>query len=209
MTQTDLITFTVGLIGIIGVGIGVIASLLPIELTGKRDYYQRLAKIWQLIKFEAKNIQDICDGNINVPDKNDTFLMFYVQMPTTSWQVAIASGDFIAAVPQDILSKLSLAYMSVSRVNTIISYYSPFTPNVFSNHLEVIKAFYFNIKLECSTTTSIFQELQEQIISQISLYEKKMNSKQIQIEILKWVGIIMFIIASISSLYLVRMLYWH
>ncbi len=45
--DSNLLNFIIALVGVIGTGVGIVASLIPMELIGQRDSYQRLAKTWE------------------------------------------------------------------------------------------------------------------------------------------------------------------
>ncbi|HYU73102.1 MAG TPA: hypothetical protein VEL31_10530 [Ktedonobacteraceae bacterium] len=58
--DSNLLNFIIALVGVIGTGVGIVASLIPMELIGQRDSYQRLAKTWRLLLSEAQRIEHFC-----------------------------------------------------------------------------------------------------------------------------------------------------
>ncbi len=73
--------------GVFGTGIGILASLYPVELTGKRDYYQRLVKMWRLLDFERNDIvRQSEDRADHLSDAESPIPMIISSFPFTAWQ---------------------------------------------------------------------------------------------------------------------------
>jgi hypothetical protein len=114
--------FALALVGVIGTGIGVIASLLPIELLGKRDLHERVAKIWRLLDLEIARLIATCQefqGVLGRTKKalselcgSDTkvLLIGMAHLPSLARQVAMSSGDLVAQTPDNLLLELNDAY---------------------------------------------------------------------------------------------------
>ncbi len=163
------------LIGMIGAGAGILASLIPLELTGNRDHYERLAKIWGLLDFDTK------------------------------WQVAVTNGDFMAQVPQGILNKLTEGYLAVDTLNESVDHYARFTSTsrALSNFSETVVTFYKVINQNCSAITTHFQALKQQIADEEKVNANKAKSRQKRIEVYKWIGTVLFGIVIIVLIVLV------
>ncbi len=201
------------LIGMIGAGAGILASLIPLELNGKRDHYERLAKIWGLLDFDTKRIDDLCQNHWketlealqHVETDNVIPLHTFVRIPSTAWQVAVTNGDFMAQVPQGILNKLTEGYLAVDTLNESVDHYARFTSTsrALSNFSETVVTFYKVINQNCSAITTHFQALKQQIADEEKVNANKAKSRQKRIEVYKWIGTVLFGIVIIVLIVLV------
>lgn len=123
------------LVGVIGTGIGVIAALLPIELLGKRDLHERVAKMWRLLDLEIARLVTTCQnfqGALGRTKKalselsgSDTkvLLIGMAHLPSQARQVAMSSGDFGAQTPDNLLLELNDAYDALDLTNAQMDRY--------------------------------------------------------------------------------------
>ncbi len=199
-----LITFIVSLVGVIGTGVGVVASHIPTELTNKRDFYQRLTSIWKLLDFESKAITNSCTVHNNLPTGPNPTIGVLPIITTTAWQVTVSSGEFIAEVPEDIIEKLGAAYSAIGTTNMMIHQYTLFvsTSSALSNYGDRISGYYATLKKMSLTTMPLFQDLQQQFAHQIKINEEKTNNAQRLIDRLKNFGATVFIGTLVVSIIL-------
>jgi len=212
--DSNLLTFIVALVGIIGTGVGILASLIPIELTGKRDFYQRLVKMWRLLDFEQKALVKHFENPANhlaeAPEPRPMMIPF---LPATAWQTVRSNGEFITDTPANLLHTLSASYEMVDRLNATINQYTIFsaTTNIAAvpNFSDRVRGFHTIINTQYSVLALQFQNLEGQIAQQIKTFEEKTRSAQKWIDFLKWFAWIVFGGVLIASVVLVLLFVFH
>jgi len=215
VTQDNiLLTFIVALVGVIGTGVGILASLIPIELTGKRDYYQRLVKMWRLLDFERRALVKHCDDPANhLAEAPEPRPIMISSLPLTAWQTVRSNGEFIAAAPPELLNALYVSYEMVDRLNATINHYTIFsaTTNVaiLPNYADRIRYFHTIINSQYSTLSMHFRDFEAQIAQQIKMLEKKADSAHKWIDRLKWIVGFVFAGVIIASIFLALLLIFH
>lgn len=208
------------LVGVIGTGIGVIAALLPIELLGKRDLHERVAKIWRLLDLEIARLVAKCQefhGVLGRTEKalselsgSDTSvpLIGMAHLPSHARQVAVSSGDFVAQAPDDLLLELNDAYDSLDLTNAqmdrYLSYSSVATGLVFFNNdagLELLRAniavHYESLENASATLLSRLLPLQEKISDQEKVHDAKAKRLSRMISALWMSAVLIFLVAFI------------
>src|SRR5260221_13753271 len=106
-----LLTFVAALVGVVGTVVGIYASLHTVELIGKRDYYQRLVKLWKLLDFERNAIvKQSKDKADHLSEAESPTPMIISSFSTVAWQAIRANGELIADTPQELLNRLIGSY---------------------------------------------------------------------------------------------------
>ena len=212
--DNNAFTFIVALVGVIGTGIGILASLIPIELIGKRDYYQRLVKMWRLLDFEQKALVKYFENPANhlveAPEPRPMMIAF---LPATAWQTVRSNGEFITDAPANLLHTLNSSYEMVDRLNATINQYTIFSATssigAVPNFPDRVRGLHTIINTQYSVLAIQFQNLEGQIAQQINILEGKTHSAQKWIDILKWFAWIVFGGVVIVSIFLVLLLIFH
>ena len=215
MSQDNiLLTFIVALVGVIGTGIGIMASLIPIELTGKRDYYQSLVKMWRLLDFEQKALVKHFENPANhlaeAPEPRPIMIAF---LPATAWQTVRSNGEFITDAPANLLHTFNASYEMVDRLNAAINQYTIFsaTTNIATmpNFPDRVRGFHTIINTQYSVLAIQFHNLEGQIAQQIKILEGKTRIAQKWIDGLKWFAWVVFGSVLIASVVLVLIFVLH
>jgi len=212
--DNNLLTFIVALVGVIGTGVGILASLIPIELTSKRDYYQRLVKMWRLLDFEReallKHYENPANHLAEAPEPRPMMIAF---LPTTAWQTVRSSGEFLTEAPSDLLTTLNASYEMVDRLNATINHYTIFsaTTNIATlpNFPDRVRGFHTIINTQYSVLAMQFRNLEEQIAQEIKILAGKAQAAQKWVDVLKWFAGVVFGCVLIASIVLVLLLVLH
>ncbi len=115
--DTNLLNFIIALVGVIGTGVGIVASLIPMELIGQRDSYQRAVKTWQLLRSEAERIEQFCtelarslEDTVKIMSTQQTLQKKYLNRISLEGlqAVLLSNSEFISQAPPALLSKLFL-----------------------------------------------------------------------------------------------------
>jgi hypothetical protein len=212
--DNSLLTFIIALVGIIGTGIGILASLIPIELAGKRDYHQRLIKVWKLLDFERNALISQCENPADyLPEAPAPRPMIVASLPSSAWQSVRSNGELISDAPQELLNSLNIAYEMVARLNVTLDHYSIWASTPNADQLEIFHdrtRYYHRIINSQRTTLAIqFRDFERQIAQQIKMHEKIIHSTQKWINSLKWIAGVVYGCTVIASLVLVVLLIFH
>jgi len=133
--------FALALVGVIGTGVGVVASLIPVELLGKRDLHERVAKMWRLLDREIAHLLTECqeaqpviteslqnlpafDPSRPITEAVDVLLMGVSHLSSQAWQTVKSNGDFVDKAPEYVFHELSLVYGAVGLTNAEMDRYS-------------------------------------------------------------------------------------
>lgn len=206
--------FALALVGVIGTGVGVIASLIPIELVAKRDLHERVAKKWRLLDYEITFLLDTSEVYQHSLSearktqlKEDTWNFPKISAshrPTLAWQAAISDGDFIEQAPDDLLVKLGTMYSNVDIANVRVDQYNQFITQIpdlmialrestavrylYSEHYKVLANCF---KKLLPTLTSVQPMVSEQ--AKIHAAKAKRLSKRIQVA--GWAAVTIFLVS--------------
>lgn len=210
-----LLTFVAALVGVFGTGIGILASLYPVELTGKRDYYQRLVKMWRLLDFERNAIvRQSEDRADHLSEAESPIPMIISSFPFTAWQTVRSNGEFIADTPQELLNSLNASYGMLERLNITLTNYSTFYVSAntatSSQISDRIRDYHITISQQRLNLALQFRELEGKIALQIEMCKKELKRKQREIDVFSWGSRVFFIILTVGILaYVAYLLFWH
>src|SRR5205807_1253399 len=136
--SADTLTFIGFLLALVGVAIGVLISLLPAELTRKRDDYQNIANIWSVVQYDLLRIREFClNESKTIEERLKAGLMEKADRPeeamhqpvkvgrivTTAWQIVASNGDFITATDARKIDRLAEIYAYIKMTNEEIDRY--------------------------------------------------------------------------------------
>src|SRR6266704_2312318 len=140
--SADALTFIGFLLALVGVAIGVLISLLPTELTRKRDDYQNIANIWSIVQYDLLRIREFClNESETIEERIKVGLMEKADHPeeaamlqpvkvgrivTTAWQIVASNGDFITATNAREIDRLAEIYAYIKMTNEEIDRYIAF-----------------------------------------------------------------------------------
>jgi hypothetical protein len=210
-----LLTLVVALVGVVGTGVSIYASLHTVELTGKRDHYQRLVKLWKLLDFERKAIVEQSEDQADLLSEAESPTpMIISSFSTVAWQAIRANGELIAEAPQELLNRLIDSYGIVERLNITLTNYATF--NVSANMTSSgqfsarIGNYHRSINQQRSILALEFRDLEKKITPQIEMYEKALKRQQKKIDVFSWGSRIIFsILAVVILAYAIYLLFWH
>ena len=202
--DTNLINFIIALVGVIGTGVGITASLIPMELIGQRDSYQRTVNTWRLLISEMHRIKKLCDvisaelkHAIEIATENGIEPRFINYIALEGLQPILMNGEFISQLPSDVRITLLDLYDAVTLMNVMTSQYSNYIANVLivyegKDYSTSIVEFYNIIHERCLMVGKYFQQLEPEIIDQEKMALEKVLGLQRWISFLKWFGAIIF-----------------
>jgi len=191
-----------------GVGVGVAASLIPTELSSKRDYYQRLTRIWQLLAFEINSIIAQCDSYDNHPEDQWAKVSELPSLPSIAWQVAMTNG--VDAEPET-LQELGIAYATLERLNATISCYTEFSGRgmLQGGYPGGCQSYNREFKEQCYNTVHLFKGLTGKVDSFISASQENAKKVQRQINGLGVFGVVMLILTVLLTCILTPTAFFH
>ncbi len=207
-----IFAFLTALVGIVGTGIGVLAAFVPTELLGKRDHYDRLAKIWGLLEFEIGQIitysgkfDDLSTaGN---PPIDPTLS----PLSLAAWQATLSNGEFIGAADPLLLHNLAASYVLLEGLNAAVANYKLFcaTTNIalLPNFGERVRELHKGLQREATIIKAEFEDQQSHLPRQIQQWEKQTKRQQRLITSLSIFALIFFSIIIAVCILLGSLLY--
>ncbi len=225
--SADTLTFISSLMALVGVAVGVLIALLPIELARKRDDYQNIAKIWSMVRYDLLKIRKFClDESKNIEERLKAGLMGKADRPeeaqlqpvnvgrivTTTWQIVASSGDFITATDARKIDRLAEIYAYIKMTNEEIDRYM-----VFNSHYGIITGYgvnvisrieqhYKDIRSLHTKVAADIQNFESGINHEIKLYEGKAQGRQRILITLIILGLIAFIVLILICFWFMRII---
>jgi site-specific recombinase len=202
--------FALALIGVVGTGVGVIASLILTEFVAQRDFHDRIAKMCNILSLEAARIQSWCQEYNNITrdttekSKQDPnyfpHLHTFSRLPFVAGQAALSNGDFVAQIPKQTVAQLSRAYAELDILNALIDGYSLFTQTSreLLNFRSSVIGYYESLSTLCSTILAEFQPLQREIINQLAAHGNEAVRQHKRIQVCKLIGGCLLVLAVVS-----------
>jgi hypothetical protein len=218
------LAFIGALIGVVGTGIGVIAALIPTILTGKRDYFQRLVNLWNLLYAEAKTIPIQCmDRKENTPASNTTQSMVPLEnvaaispLSLTAWHAVSANAEFVASLTEKQVQQIYRAYVLAETLNASINFYALYTSTAaMMNHsfpntdLERVKEAFTRILKQDEEVIQAFSNLQDPLTKQIAGCQRSAERYERWMILLSWISGVIFGAAIIACAILAVVIYFH
>jgi hypothetical protein len=112
--SADTLTFIGFLLALVGVAIGVLISLLPTELTRKRDDYQNIANIWSIAQYDLLKIRKFClDESKNIEERLKAGLMEKADRPE---EAMLQTGYGV-----NVISRIEQYYKDIQSLHTKIA----------------------------------------------------------------------------------------
>lgn len=192
--------FALALVGVVGTGVGVIASLIPTEIVAKRDHHDRVAKMCNILSLEAARIDVWCQEYIRITHEvmeavkqNSDYapgLHTFSRMPFVAGQAALSNSDFVAQIPNQTVTPLSRAYSQLDLLNALIDSYSLFvqTSRSLSNFRLSVIGYYEHLNRLCSSILTEFQPLREEINKHLKENGKEAVRQHKRIQACRWIG---------------------
>lgn len=199
-----LTALALAFVGVLGTGIGLLASLIPSDLVAKRDHHQRIAKLWLVLNLEVARIRGSCMRYISLTEvaidtmKQDPKGQFPVhalsRLTSGAGQAALSNGDFVAQTPDQIVIHLSRIYSQLDLVNALIDGYTIFTQTSRSlmNFGNSVLGYYETLNKGCSDILTELQPFQEEMEGQLKENNDEVARQQKRIQIAKWVSGVTF-----------------
>jgi hypothetical protein len=216
--SADALTFIGFLLALVGVAIGVLISLLPTELTRKRDDYQNIANIWSIVQYDLLRIREFClNESETIEERLKVGLMEKADHPeeamlqpvkvgrivTTAWQIVASNGDFITATNAREIDRLAEIYayikMTNEEIDRYIAFYSHYgiVTGYAANVVSRIEQHYKDIQSLHTKIAADIQNIETKMIREIELYEGKARDRQrilTALHISGWIALIALVL---------------
>jgi hypothetical protein len=191
--SADALTFIGFLLALVGVAIGVLISLLPTELTRKRDDYQNIANIWSIVQYDLLRIREFCHNESETIEERlkvgliEEAMLQPVKVGrivTTAWQIVASNGDFITATNSREIDRLAEIYAHIKMTNEEIDRYIAFYSHYgivtgdAANVVSRIEQHYKDIQSLHTKIAADIQKIETKMSREIERYEGKVRCRQ-------------------------------
>lgn len=200
------------IIGMLGTAIGVMAALLPQEVTNKRNHFMKMKKLWILLDKELNQITTQCNNNIDaIQPALDTAnqnafqniaLNIFAPLPHESWRIA-STSELVLSAPPELLQDIYKLYLGIQTLNDTINHYSTFaeTSRALRSAVRDIAQFYKTIGDSCLAIKIHAEKLKSEYSKEILINtdcEHKWNLiiESLVMGCLFWFGVLMGMFAN-------------